>query len=1476
VRQARLRLTRQIDGTTKEFSVFTDSLGFYRFDTLYYAEETLFRMTPSLDGHSFINQQKKTSSDVKLDRFTPSRPSENFHSLKLYDFETSNQFRLAGLQQSVEGRDTLHYFRLEWGAQVSQALNQTQDVYFNVYRNNSLLSTFAKRPYVLGEGRTIDSVQTFVDYSANPDSSYRYRIVMFQYLDKSKMLIDSVATDLSFGPLANVITNFEASAQPQRAEVLLTWNNPQAWNCDGYLIHRSRAAQSAWETVDTLYQPFVTSYVDQSGKPGQAYTYYLRPFVNNNGIDYKPSDTASEASATYPSLPIPSLAASVESTHGKVALDLSLSLPVAKEEFGFSGLVVFKEGVAIDTVRKVALLSSGASHTIRVYDDQGVPGTYDYAAAAFKQVGDSSYLAALSTHAELAYAGQTPPVLHTPVKDDLNVVKLNWTMHPNSVADSVLLTRRPTGMFQSETSLAVLPAGTWEYTDIIASSNKSAFIYQLKPFKHLNGTRHFHNPSNTQHVSDVSYPSGPQRAVDKLVASRIYDRYVELSWEYPTYIHNRFEVSRDGQVIAILDKDYRSFKDTEVDLGSEHVYKVRAINPQGIVSAYRTALGRKRSVYGLYGRALSADYSQSIAAVELRIVAHTDADTLGYWVVRTDSSGYYRLSNLPQLENATWTVSGQKTNHRFDTVQTQLAGLPYEREINLYDQVPHPSKELREMRVSEIVSLSAMVNEEKNHVALKWIPEGQPTGGNFDGFYVYRDYEAILHFPSLSFDFSAIDSTGQPGRNYIYSVQAYWNGPKGQQKSRLRDIRGTVLYPGYSTITALSAVKKLDSNQVELYWSHYGAADHFEIYRSEELLAQWPVESQYRFVDSTGIPGHSYKYAVKSYHRASDTYSEPRWVNVDYPSLVPVHQFSAETDELGNRVQLQWSYAGKSIDGFMIERNGDRMAILDDRTFAWQDTMGIPETWHQYEITAFRQDTSDYYSSTAVMDTAYFPELVAVSALTTSSANHLITLNWDYAYGNVDGFHLYRVDRVTGDSIPLATLGARARQFEDAFGLPGRLYTYGIVVADTRGKEEVEYRSDPTSVQLNYPRYKGFDSQSSVATSSYIEVKWSYSWPYIDGFVVRRNNLPVDTLPSWANAYIDHLPNACTAPGNQTYEIRPFRTIEGVLTTDGTVEVEQTRRLSTCTTTSPLANFRATQGTQRDKVKLQWEYTDESGIENVRIHKYLGTALLDTWQLTTSYSFFEDDQVLEGVEYRYEISAKKSGLYGLALSAVGYSQNKGSLIGSVRSYHNSSAVPNIEARLRASHQGKNYNYLVLSDAQGQISFNNLYVGTGPGDTVWYDLSVSYENHQFINGEQRIGLSQAIFSRSLEIIYDLNATIFYGHVLSTTGCGQDSVKVQLFYMDQNMNPSPGEYDYTDASGAYQILPSDKPNLLFYSLVADGQHPSLNTERAYWAFAADSITLEAKAVKSLSTKINFTDTTNYPVQVEVKNGCGWSVG
>lgn len=355
--------------------------------------------------------------------------------------------------------------------------------------------------------------------------------------------------------------------------------------------------------------------------------------------------------------------------------------------------------------------------------------------------------------------------------------------------------------------------------------------------------------------------------------------------------------------------------------------------------------------------------------------------------------------------------------------------------------------------------LIATVDTFAGNITLDW----SHTSTNIEGFYLYRN-GTLIHTAAIEDTFHFIDNTGIPGTDYTYSITAYdeRGGTIYESAPTFTDPL-TVTYPDFITPQNVMANAVANADQVVITFAYpingnqnfYG----FRVTREGNGKIDSLVELHkdfisgiaagnwnYSFTDYTGVPGQAYNYHVAMIKR-NPHYTGPFGSDSEtFPFVTPPTNFTAAANSEPGAIDLSWDMASANIDGFLLKRGSDTIAILPDYARSFTDGFrnSSSGTTRNYTLTSFRQIKRNRYHS-AAQNASAAPSTLTVSALQVPQnfvasdgyPSH-VQLSWTYPPYVLSRFFVYR------DGMLMDSLANNVRYYYDTSAVEGQTYLYQL------------------------------------------------------------------------------------------------------------------------------------------------------------------------------------------------------------------------------------------------------------------------------------------------------------------------------------------------------------------------------------------------------------------------------------------------
>lgn len=356
-------------------------------------------------------------------------------------------------------------------------------------------------------------------------------------------------------------------------------------------------------------------------------------------------------------------------------------------------------------------------------------------------------------------------------------------------------------------------------------------------------------------------------------------------------------------------------------------------------------------------------------------------------------------------------------------------------------------------------TLTARIDALAGNVTLNWTH----TSTTIEGFYLYRN-GTLIHTGSVSDSFTYVDNAGIPGTAYSYSITAFdERGGVVYESALVFTDPLTITYPDFILPQNVLATAVNNADQVTVTFSYpingnqnfYG----FRITRTANGVTDSLIELHkdfiagsaggnwnYSFVDYTGTPGQNYTYGVALIKR-NPHHTGPLGTDSEtFPDVTTPSNFTAAASSQPGAIDLTWDMVSANIDGFLLKRGNDTIAILPDYARSYTDGFSNSASGNtrNYTLTSFRQIKRTWYHSVD-QQTSAAPGVLAVSALQVPQnfmasdgyPSH-VQLSWEYPPYVLSRFFVYR------DGMLMDSLANNVRYYYDTSAVEGQTYLYQL------------------------------------------------------------------------------------------------------------------------------------------------------------------------------------------------------------------------------------------------------------------------------------------------------------------------------------------------------------------------------------------------------------------------------------------------
>jgi len=460
-----------------------------------------------------------------------------------------------------------------------------------------------------------------------------------------------------------------------------------------------------------------------------------------------------------------------------------------------------------------------------------------------------------------------------------------------------------------------------------------------------------------------------------------------------------------------------------------------------------------------------------------------------------------------------------------------------------------------------------------------------------------------------------------------------------------------ILFP-CDTITSpinLAGATNYVNMSVELSWNmNTDNFTGFEVFRGlseTDKIADVMKGSPMKVVDSSGAPGYSYLYAVRTYLDTDEgrIYSEKKPILVLYPVLLPIENLTANEIKGQNRVAIRWGHFFDNHDGYIITRNDEVVHVVNaGDTLMYIDSTGIPDQLYKYAVYTVKEVNGLQYLSEVRSIENKYPVIRRVENLTATQLVSTITgcseptfslikyntISLDWAY-DLKGANTFEVRR-DGEFLAFVT---DTTTYNDLTAIPGSIHEYEVLAINKRGavnrfSRGIKVSNTPFTVQAPY------DAELTPRINlGGINVTFNYLPGQADGFKIYRAEGAVNPILVETVVVTDDLTSQFTYldEGNgadfnvlQVYVLAAFVKRNGIEYVSNQLTV---RPIGTCSGVS-VVNFPKPIPPTHVVVTRDTIGNDNSSLVNIN-WRYNPDALVDYFKISEfrSGSFHHTDEV---------------------------------------------------------------------------------------------------------------------------------------------------------------------------------------------------------------------------------------------------------
>jgi hypothetical protein len=322
------------------------------------------------------------------------------------------------------------------------------------------------------------------------------------------------------------------------------------------------------------------------------------------------------------------------------------------------------------------------------------------------------------------------------------------------------------------------------------------------------------------------------------------------------------------------------------------------------------------------------------------------------------------------------------------------------------------------------------------------------------------------------------------------------------------------------TVEWVSATDAVFEDRVEVKWAPVDLdAILYKILRDGVLIGVASSDDSL-YNDETGARGVTYDYCVVVLDMGGG--EGPPMCDAGSRVLRAPERLSASDGQFIDGVHLTWEDRSSVEAGFYVKRDNVLIATLDRNRRSFVDPAALPLTVSSYEVTAFDNDGN---VSTPDVDSGFRGVVLPPLDVSASDGEYAgsVRVVWVDQGGGV-GFVLTRRDLAATEPVVLDTTATGVQEYFDPTAQGGVRYQYCVFALDALGRLSVPV-CDEGGIDLVAPM------NVAASDSTYddrIQVTWEDPSGLADGYYVRRDGAPIDTVASSKRTYNDYAvaPNA--------------------------------------------------------------------------------------------------------------------------------------------------------------------------------------------------------------------------------------------------------------------------------------------------------------------------------------------------------------
>ena len=662
---------------------------------------------------------------------------------------------------------------------------------------------------------------------------------------------------------------------------------------------------------------------------------------------------------------------------------------------------------------------------------------------------------------------------------------------------------------------------TYKFGDTTSIINGRTYEYCLEAYSEITNQSYFQ-------ICD----EGKTYNINLTASDDEFSDKVALHWEEVPLYCDQIIIYRNGEEIETLPKTATTYVDNTPIAGRKSVYAVELVkNDESIVQVEDIGSVPKNGKIG--GSVLTLENLYPVVGAKI-VISGEAGDSIILDSVYTDFAGIFCFNELYYEAAASFTLTASLTDHTFEDnpKERTLIGLQpaIEDVIFLQDE---SFTTVEDLSIATNLTATPILTADK--VNISW--DYTPVSGDTTFFNLYRGstlLAAINDANGIVNDFT--DLTGEPGKKYVYKLEAFRIADKVSQVS----LEMAATFPRVVPPANFEVVADSENGIATLTWATHSSTNFagFFVYRNGERIATIPVDA-IEYIDVHAAPNSMVTYAISAYRVVEEVTNESvlqEVNNVSFPALPAAE--SPEGSSGSDTVNIKWTvpalltstynYTGFAVYRKELGTTEKELVAIKYKAFApaeavvhITDYTGKSSSTYTYEICTFLATPDTTYHANAVSIDASFSSVTQASNLQATEGYDRITLTWQSPESsNIDGIIIVREN---SDSI--GRVNAEETTFYDELPTQGGTQQYSIKpyrIVDG----QMYYAIGINKIASTTP-WEGSPAIPTKFTASkdlpkVVKLCWEYPEYALSEFIITKNGVAIDTLPTTSRAYYDY------------------------------------------------------------------------------------------------------------------------------------------------------------------------------------------------------------------------------------------------------------------------------------------------------------------------------------------------------------------